>query len=332
MNYKKKRMKAGISFYTMSKELGITEKELEEVENKKRRLEGNLINKFQEIIENAKQIKFDRKVRMMNINMWFKDGSGKKALSDYGYSQRELAEQIGTSQAIVSRALNGQSAGDDEKEKIYDFLTNPIKKKISEFSDKDLKMSNLQKRIQALNISQKNFAKIADVSQATVSYVITGIREVSEKSRIKIFNALEKLEKEQQEKVKVLESMPVEEQRDMTMDETLKALEDVFNDTEDEEKNAEVTLNENEIENIELVDEIPEGAEVTDGVEIVTSNEESVEENTDENIKEYIEEEISNEDLIALTEDQEIEITLLKEKVRKLERQIYIYEKLIERL
>ena len=61
MNYKQKRNSKRLDTYTVSKLLGIDEKTYIEVERGYRNLEGNLIDKFMDIMDNAKEIRFNNK-------------------------------------------------------------------------------------------------------------------------------------------------------------------------------------------------------------------------------------------------------------------------------
>ena len=61
MNYKVKRNRAKLDTYTVSKLLGIKEKTYKEVEKGLRNLEGDKIDKFFEIIDNANEVRLDHK-------------------------------------------------------------------------------------------------------------------------------------------------------------------------------------------------------------------------------------------------------------------------------
>ena len=217
MDYKQKRNRAKLSLYTMAKQLGITEKKYKEVESKKRPLEGNLVDKFQETLNDAKQITLDRNIKMMEINRWFKSEEANETLNKYGYTQKDLATELELSRGTVSEAFKYGRGTDDVKEKIYDFLTNPINKKIAK-EEKHGKIENLEKRLKALKISQKEFAKMIGRSQVITSYLITGSRNVSPETVQKAEEKIKELEKQNsvkniEESVEVVEEViekPVE--------------------------------------------------------------------------------------------------------------------------
>lgn len=214
MNYRNKRNMARLSPYTVAKELGITEEKYKEVEQKKRPLEGNLVDKFQEVINNAKQIKLDRNIRMMEINRWFKSGEAKETLTKYGYNQVSLAKEIGLANTTVLDAFKRFKATDDVKEKIYDFLTNPMNKKIEEQIKvkEETEYKDLAERIKKIGITQKKFAELVGCSQVVVSYLFTGKRGISEDKLEKIERVIKQLEEQQvEESVEEIVEEPVEE-------------------------------------------------------------------------------------------------------------------------
>lgn len=126
MNYRAKRNKAGLSAYTMSKELGIAYDKYLKVEKKLIPLEGEYVDKFMKILDRAKEILFNRKQKIHEIEESIKDGSLKKLSQKRGYSGKQLAETMGISPSEVSRTFTGKQTNQDTIERIYDFLQDPI--------------------------------------------------------------------------------------------------------------------------------------------------------------------------------------------------------------
>ena len=93
MNYKQKRNNKRLDTYTVSKLLGIDEKTYIEVERGYRNLEGNLIDKFMDIMDNAKEIRFNNDQLEMDIDDWIESGEAKEDIKRMGYEQIEIAEK-----------------------------------------------------------------------------------------------------------------------------------------------------------------------------------------------------------------------------------------------
>ena len=126
MNYRIKRIRAGLSSYQVAKELGIDWKKYEDVEKRKLNLEGDLLNKFLGILGNAKALRFNHKQTMVDIKKFIEDGNLKKLMADRGYNGLALARVLKVDPSVVSQVLNNKYTGDDMIEYIYDFLQNPI--------------------------------------------------------------------------------------------------------------------------------------------------------------------------------------------------------------
>lgn len=227
MNYRQRRTLAGISLYTMAKQLGIEEEKYKEVEKKKRPLEGKLVDKFQEVIKNAKQIKFDRNIRLMEIDRWYASGEVKEALTEYGYNQVSLAKEMKLSNTTVLDAIKHGKATNDVKEKIYDFLNNPMNKKIKEEEQKETQIKDFGERLKALGLSQSEFSKIANCSQAVVSYLVTGTRKVSPKVVGEAGRILMQLEEQQKEEQKAFEPVEAPVVEEPVVEEPVEVVEEV---------------------------------------------------------------------------------------------------------
>ena len=131
MNFKKKRTDAKLSKYTMAKELGMGKEKYEKVEKGELELPSDLIDKFLNITYNAKEILFNRSNKLAKINEWILSGQIKKDIKEQGYDTlKELAEVSGIHNSDISRIINNKHVCEDLKESLYDFLQNPLNKKV----------------------------------------------------------------------------------------------------------------------------------------------------------------------------------------------------------
>lgn len=167
MKYKYKRQKAQIKFYTMAKELGIDEKTYKEIEDGKRNLEGNMLDKFMNILKRNKEINFNDAIKVNKINKMVEDKTLMKKITDLGYTQREVAKKIGTSQGTISCMITKtRPVSDETKIKLYDFITNPLNKKLE--SDKTQKEAvKEEKPTETINAKEKE-EKPLDKAKYTV--------------------------------------------------------------------------------------------------------------------------------------------------------------------
>ena len=182
MNYKKRRIKAGIPFHTMVKELGISEEKYREVEEKRRRLEGELFDKYLSIIKRGKVIKFTLDDEIKKIDDWVKSGEFMQTAQKYGYgSQKDLAEALNIAQSTISTLINKPNeVGNDLKIKIYNFLHDPLNKKAEEKIVKgDGKMDyikwvdeNLEKEIKKAKIKQGVVAEYVGCNNSHISHIV----------------------------------------------------------------------------------------------------------------------------------------------------------------
>lgn len=133
MNYRKTRLEVDLSAYTIAKELGIDEKKYIEVEKGNLHLEGEKMSKFLDVIKRAKEINLNRTIKMSEIDEWIKSGQVLKDIEKTGYSQPEIADLLGYHYTYVNRAVKyHDQVSKDFKEKLYDFVTNPLNKKIED--------------------------------------------------------------------------------------------------------------------------------------------------------------------------------------------------------
>lgn len=167
MNYKQKRNSKRLDTYTVSKLLGIDEKTYIEVERGYRNLEGNLIDKFMDIMDNAKEIRFNNKQLEQDIDDWIESGEAKKDIKRMGYEQIEVAEKINTSPSMISKTLlHPNNVQFNTKYKLYDFVKNPLNKNIEDVL-KEEKGKSVIKEIENTekNVIEKQSTEMLSVNQ-----------------------------------------------------------------------------------------------------------------------------------------------------------------------
>lgn len=131
MNYRQKRNKNKLSTYQVSKLLGIDEKTYIEVEKGYRNLEGDMLQKWQDIMDNSKGIRLENMQKERDIDDMIKSGKVKKDLKELGYTQTELSKKLGISLGGLNKALKQpEKSNFDYKLRIVDFVENPLNKKI----------------------------------------------------------------------------------------------------------------------------------------------------------------------------------------------------------
>ncbi len=189
MNYRAKRNAKGLSAYTVSSRLGIDYNLYLEIEKRKRNLEGNRINKFQEILNNNVQIKLEYAQKMKVVEEWYESGQAKRALKDFGYTTSSLAKILKVSQPHISNTLNGRGKGLDLKERIYDFLHDNLNKKIDD---------NVKPQKESLEINKEEKVKSStnNESQTDLNYeTLKVVCEHYEKENEELRRYLRTLEK-----------------------------------------------------------------------------------------------------------------------------------------
>lgn len=135
--WKKQRQNAQISVYKVFKELQkyeptLTEQIYRDIENNKRDMPQNLIGPFSKYVNKKRDdYKLEKTFSKIEVEQWYKDTDLKELMKEYGYSQKELADKFGTVQSHMCNILNKKGAVSIElKEKLKDFLTNPLNKKL----------------------------------------------------------------------------------------------------------------------------------------------------------------------------------------------------------
>lgn len=131
MNYRGKRNRANLSIYTVARELGIDYDTYLEVDRGLRQLEGEMLDKFNSTIDNAREINFNRMEKMKIVNEKLKSGELKRKAYNMGYTIAELGRAVRMNEPVVNNIINGHDKySEDKKEIVYDFLNNPLNKKI----------------------------------------------------------------------------------------------------------------------------------------------------------------------------------------------------------
>lgn len=165
MNYKKKRIQAGLSAYTMSKELGVPYDKYLLVEKKQIPLEGSLLDRFQNTLKNARMIKFNHKQKMQDIKHTIEKGELKDRMAKMNYNGLALARAMNFAPSEISQILNNKCKNQERVEMVYDFLMNPInidintedkqvEVEVDEFDYKELERIMRKKKIKKLDVAE----------------------------------------------------------------------------------------------------------------------------------------------------------------------------------
>ena len=127
--YKKRRLQSGLSKYTIAKEMGITEEQYLKLERGKVSLTKEWMDKFNNVINRAREIRLDRIQKLTEIKYSIDSGELSKMAEKLGYNRKTLGMALGYDTSTMSNVLNGKKSSDDLMEKVYDFLMNPTNKK-----------------------------------------------------------------------------------------------------------------------------------------------------------------------------------------------------------
>ena len=133
MKYKDIRNRNRLGVYQVSKLLGISEETYKNVENGTLPLSGEQLEKFKEIMSNSKDIRFNNLQLNEDIDDFVKSGQALEKLKELGYNKKQLANILNISCFPVNKFFNDveNKLSFDFKLKIYDFLNNPLNKKVS---------------------------------------------------------------------------------------------------------------------------------------------------------------------------------------------------------
>lgn len=262
MNYKRKRVRAGISAYTMSKELGISYEKYLKVEKKSIPLEGEYLNKYYNALKNAKEIKFNYKQRMHEIREFIKEDKLRDLMAKRGYNGLSLAKTLGYDPSVISQVLNNKYANDEVVEYIYDYLQNPVNANVEGIpkeepaeDDSEKLVAKLKKIKKQQKLFNRDLAQAIGMSESHFAKIIGGYREMTPKMLELVSDFVERVENGQisiessrknaptlKETAEILDMEPIVEEEPVT-----KEIEEDNTNTSDA-----IETTENEAENNEL--------------------------------------------------------------------------------
>lgn len=239
MNYKKKRTKSGLSTFTIAKELGIPEEKYKLVEQGKLNLEKDLLDKFLDIVRRSKEINFNKEAKIIEINEWLRNGQAEKDIKKSGYNKSELSEKLGFNFGYVSHLLKNpdKSVSNDFKEKLYDFVQNPLNKKIfdEEIKKKKIAISEVDKWIDSGKAKEdiKNCGVISSEISKMLGHEENYVSNLLRKSIIgkyqepkkKLYDFVQKLISTSKENVEEEKEKPIKMEKSFEEIEKIKRLE-----------------------------------------------------------------------------------------------------------
>ena len=210
MNIRQRRLLRGLKAYTVAKELGIDYNTYMEVERGNRALADEYLDKFMNVMANAKEIKLNRLEKIKKMNEEFDNGTMTELAKEMGYTHSELAEKLGLVQGTISNNLRNDPRyiSEETRERIYDFLHNPINKK---YKKEDLpkkekkyrkckarltptpKWQYLNDKLNEFEVSRTDFAEKIGCTPEHLSNVISGKRNASEELEERINKNLEEI-------------------------------------------------------------------------------------------------------------------------------------------
>lgn len=177
MNYRAKRNQKRLSAYTVAKKLGISRQTYIEIEKGKREFEGELLEKWYEIMDNATEVKIERDMRIFEIREFFASGEANKKLKEFNYSKQELAKKINYDNMVIYRCFNNEKqVSDDVKEEIYDFLHNKLNIKIKNDKKETKKINKTD-----IEINTETTQPINEIKEATNNIIIESKLNINDK-------------------------------------------------------------------------------------------------------------------------------------------------------
>lgn len=126
MDFIGKRTGYGLGAYTIAKELGIDYKKYLDVEKGLLKLDAEKLEKFNEILTRATELKFENIEKMKKIDEDVKSGKLKEIMKAKGYTTRSLAQICGCAQPTICNVINYSRGSKSIKECVYDFLNDPL--------------------------------------------------------------------------------------------------------------------------------------------------------------------------------------------------------------
>lgn len=257
MNIRQRRALKGLKAYTVAYELGIDYNKYMEIERGERQLGAEYLDKFMEILENAKEIKLNRMEKIKQMNEEFENGTMINLVKEMGYTHKSLGEELGMSQSSITNNLgnNARYITEETRERIYDFLHNPINKKYTKTTKVDKrrgprhttipteKWKYLNDTLDKYGITRSEFAKGLPCTAEHISNVIKGARNASPMLEEAMNDKLKKMLKDLGEK----EEEPKIELKTIETPNT-----NVFKDFNVVEETHKVDIKENSVDGIDI--------------------------------------------------------------------------------
>lgn len=126
MNFLEKRMKkSGKTKYQIAKEIGISERKLNDVLKGTRKLTGNRLDNFVKATTPTKQDTFTK----LNMEEWYKTTDIKKLRIDFGYTLKEMSGELNMPLSSLNLIENRKQIPGKYLEKLYDFFHDDLNKK-----------------------------------------------------------------------------------------------------------------------------------------------------------------------------------------------------------
>lgn len=308
---RKKRQKVGLSVYTIAKELGVSYDDYLKIEKKNIGLEGEMLDKFNSIIDRAREINFNRNQKLHEIDEEISNGSLRELMAKRGYNGLSLSRALQIDNSQISNVLTGKGTNDN-KERVYDFLRNPISQLESETNNDESVEKfefDIEKYKKIIKRNCINHMKLSEALGLSYSYIAKCFQEKHKgeftEAKKKIADYLDNLDIQREEDVMCLDS-----DEDVLLEESEKndiCIDEVQNERKQTQTNANDDI-------VCLVEEQSGTQNETQVEQVVKGNRTIIDELVSRNTK-----------LIKENES-------LTEKLHKAERQIMLYEKLIERL
>ena len=128
--YEKRRVEKGLSKYTVAKEMGLTLDQYRNIERGLVNLESEYLDKFNDVMNRATEIKINRMDKINNIKIMIKSGELKHRLRTQGYSMSGLAKKLDMGATTVNYVFLLKKVSDDAIEQVYDYIMNPANKNL----------------------------------------------------------------------------------------------------------------------------------------------------------------------------------------------------------
>lgn len=192
--WKRNRQKLNIPTIEVAKILEIPEEKYLEIERGERPMPRLLIDKFMNLVNKKSETKGDFMIKMLDINLWFKQSDLKQLRVDFGYkTQLELANVLCINNGTVSKIENKilDSVSNKLKLKIYNFFTDELNKKINKS-----KIKTTTEKIINKNENNRKSRYVPDLNDDILKFTKDGkidyqyIKDVLEMTSTEISTAL----------------------------------------------------------------------------------------------------------------------------------------------